>query len=374
VRVVLTHPYCWPWVRRGSERFIAEFAQFLTSRGREVITISSKPGRGIVEESASGKRIVRPQYWFRWMAKARIQPTHTFLLTSMATLARLDADVVHSLYFTDAFAASVCRRRRGYLTVYQITGPPVPNVFPRMPPDRWLLAEAIRRADRLIVHSRFTQEVVEKYYGLTAEVIPVPVDLGRFPFVESVTHEAPVILSVADFDERRKGVRVLVKAFEQLLHQFPAARLRLSGKISPATVLDAIKPLPAEVRERIEVLGIGRAEDLPGLYGEATVTVLPSMWEAFGMVIVESWACGTPVVVTNHGAFPELVDDPALGVKFEPETSGQETTNTQGLAEAICQAIELARCKATRALCRRRAEEFSWPKVGPRYEAVWGIG
>jgi glycosyltransferase involved in cell wall biosynthesis len=52
--------------------------------------------------------------------------------------------------------------------------------------------------------------------------------------------------------------------------------------------------------------------DLPGLYGGATVAVLPSLEEGFGLPALEAMACGTPVVVADRGALPELVADAGL--------------------------------------------------------------
>jgi glycosyltransferase involved in cell wall biosynthesis len=199
----------------------------------------------------------------------------------------------------------------------------------------------------------------------------VPIDLPQFTLKNGPPRQPPVILAVASFDEPRKGLRVLVRAFEILKRSVPEAVLRLSGSMSPEVRREVIKPLPAAVRADIQVLGIGTLVDLPQHYRRASLTVLPSMWEAYGMTVVESWASGTPVVVTDHAGLRELVDDPALGRLFDPQTDGQETLNAEGLAGAILAALPLAQDEQTRHRCRARAERYSWQTLGPEYEQLY---
>lgn len=371
MRIVLTHPYCWPYVRRGAERFIADLARYLSSRGHEVVTVSSKPGRAAVEMSRDGKRILRRQLWHPTMTKIRLQPTHLFFFSSLMALAQLKADVIHSAFYTDAWAATLLKRWRRYATVYQVTGPPVPSHFPRIPPDRWLLRQAIRAADCLLVHSEFTRNIVRAHYEIGAEVIPVPVDLDAFPLGNEGRPRRPTLLCVASFDERRKGLSVLVKAFELVKKALPSAVLQCSGQMSAAVQAEVLGRVPDAVRSDIAVLGVGALQNVSSLYRSASVTVLPSMWEAYGMVVIESWASGTPVVVTNHGGLPELVQDPSLGVTFEPQTAGFETTNAAGLADAILAGLALAERPETRERCRARAEQYSWSVLGPEYEQLY---
>lgn len=371
MRIVLTHPFCWPYVRRGSERFIAELAQFLTRRGHEVVTVSGKPGRSAVEDTADGRRILHAYRWHPALGRLRISPLHTFVPGLTWSLARLRTDVVHSLAYFDAWAANKLRRVRGFRTVYQVTGPVVPAWFPRMPPDRFVVRSAIRHADRCVAHSEFTADIVRRYYGVQPAVIPVPVDLDAYTPKAGAASGRPIVLCMAAFDERRKGLRVLVDAFTLLKRELPDALLRLSGRLPDELRREVIDGLPEPVKRDIEILGMGSVADLPRLYREASVTVVPSMWEAYGMAVVESWACGTPVVVTRHGGLPELVCDARLGRTFEPLTEDQETRNASGLAEAIVDALPLARDPATATRCRERAELLSWERLGPEYESLY---
>jgi len=101
------------------------------------------------------------------------------------------------------------------------------------------------------------------------------------------------------------------------------------------------------------------------LYREATITVLPSLNEPFGMVTLESLASGTPVVGTMSGAIPEILTDPAVGVLFD------YSDGVNGLCEALLQCIELAKDSGTAVRCRNFAERYSWEAIGPRYEQMY---
>ena len=370
MRIVLTHPFCWPYVRRGTERNMDGLARYLTTRGHDVITVSTKPGRGVVEETDAGRRIIYPQRWIPLMGKLRIQPGHPFFLQSLRAVRRLQADIVHSWWFTDSLAASLTRGC-GHRTVLQLNGAPIPAAYyRRFPPDRWIIREAIARADRVVACSRFVSGLVEQHYGVTPGVMIPPVDMDLFGLGRGPRDGRPTILAVGDFDVRRKGVRVLVRAFVRVHEKVPTARLVLSGRMSPEVRTDVLTGLPADVAASVDILGLGRPEDLPGLYGAASVMVLPSMWEAAGLVMFEAWAAGTPVVAVAHGGPPEFMAD-GVGMLFEPGTDGEETHNAEGLAEAILGGLALAEREGTRERCRAHAERYSWSTLGPGIEDMY---
>ncbi len=201
-----------------------------------------------------------------------------------------------------------------------------------------------------------------------------PRKLGHFePQHSERTDGPPVILSVADFNVRRKGVRVLVRAFAELKSEVPNAILRLAGKISLERKAEALEQIPHEVHSDIEFLGELDSCRIAQEYRDAFVMALPSMWEPSGTVVLEALSVGTPVVVTNHGGLPEFVND-TVGVLFEPKTEGEETFNSEGLAEALLRGLKLSRTLGIGQRCRAHAERFSWTALGPKIERVYAVG
>ena len=95
--------------------------------------------------------------------------------------------------------------------------------------------------------------------------------------------------------------------------------------------------------------------------------MLPADDEAFGLVLVESLAAGTPVVAARSGACPDIVDDPRVGRLFEPGDAAD-------LARAIGEALELAADAETAAACREHARRWDWSRVVERYEELYALG
>jgi glycosyltransferase involved in cell wall biosynthesis len=359
-------------VRRGTERNIEELAKYLIRRGHEVITVSTRPDDKPVEVSGAGRRILQGSFWTPMLGWIRISPMHTFFFPALMSLRSLQPDVVHSFFFSDALAASCARRSQRYRTVFQMNGAGIPGVSCHRwwPPEGWLLYQAMTRADARVACSRFVAELYREHYGVHWQVIPPPVDAEAFPFGHGPSNGRPTILSVGDFTVPRKGVRVLVQAFQLVKSKIPEAVLRLSGRMPEKLQAQVLRDVPESVRRDIQVLGLGLVEDVPRLYREANVMALAAMWEPSGTVMVEAWSSGTPVVATNHAGLPEFMGE-GVGVLFEPKTNEQETRNAHGLAEAILQGLEISQHEGVRERCRAHAGRFSMGQLGPQIEKLY---
>jgi glycosyltransferase involved in cell wall biosynthesis len=373
LKISITHPFCWPAVRRGSERFLAELAQYLTSTGHDVVTLSSTPGKKTWEEVPGGGRRYLVHHSFpRWMEMLRLRSTDPFAWKLIAPLLRIDSDVVHCLLNTDTASAIATRPFRHHKVIMQFQGVPYPFTYRRIPPERMLTRWCMRHADAVVVISQFCLEMMREHFGLEAQVLYPPVNVHHFTPFDGRKSGPPTILCVASLKDRRKGVRTLVRAFELIKRDVPDAILKLSGEITPSIEMELAAMLTPAIRQDVHFLGTGELVDLPRLYREATVTCLPSMWEAFGLVVVESWASGTPVVVTRHGSFPELLaGSPHLGTMFDPQTNSFATINAEGLAEALLAGIRLADQPGVSQACRQRSLDYSWEKLGPGFDKLY---
>ena len=374
MRIVLTHPFCWPYVRRGSERNLDNVARYLVSRGHEVITVSSHPKHGGIETGASGKRILNRPFRLPAMERVHIEETHTFFFPALHRLRSLDPDVVHSFFVSDALAAAYARQKRSYRTIFQMNGIALPGIScRRFPPEAWIWRQALSRADERIVCSRFIGELLHQHYGNTYRVICPPLEISDFPLGAGPTDGRPTILAAADFTVPRKGIRILVDAFQLLKEKVPEATLQISGRVPQTFESEVLARVPAKVRTDIQILGLGQPGELAGLYQRASVMALPSMWEPSGGAMLEAWASGAPVVATKHGGLPEFMTD-EVGVLFDPLSNGMEANNAVGLAEALVQGLALARTQGIRERCRRHAERFSAEQIGPLLEELYAGG
>jgi phosphatidylinositol alpha-mannosyltransferase len=107
----------------------------------------------------------------------------------------------------------------------------------------------------------------------------------------------------------------------------------------------------------------GTAE-LAGRYASAWASVMPAPDEAFGLVLLESLAAGTPVAAPRSGGCPEIVDSEAIGRLFEGDDEAD-------LARALDATLELGADAQTAAACRARAAAFDWSRLVERYEELY---
>ena len=371
MRILLTHPHCWPYVRRGTERNVDNVGRYLAGRGHEVTLLSTLPAGAKVPESSPVKQLLRRPLWTPMLKRMHVEPEHMFGLSTFLDLKTVAADVVHSFFYTDSLAASRARKKKGWRTILQLNGLAIPGLScRRFPPEAWLLRRAIEEANEFVVCSAFVAGLGKQYFGREAKIVPPPIDIEKWPFAEDSGHKQVSLLAVGDFELPRKGLRVLLKAFELFKEREPDAVLQLSGRLSSETAEPLLSALPEGVRESVEILGLGQPADLPRLYQQASLLVLPAMWEASGTVMFEAMASGTPVVATNHAGLPEFLT-PGVGTLFDPQSNGEETNNVEGLAEALIAGLALSRRSGVREQCRRHAEKFSLAAIGPVLERIY---
>ena len=364
MRIAVTSALSWPYVRRGS-RIAYELAVYLAGRGHHVTYISTKPGREMRLRRADGLRLeYHPLAGHPLLSALRIPGIEAFALSCLASLLRGRFDVVQAVFSVDAFAAALYKRLTGTpLVLYMIDRAELLHLLPRR--GGFMLRRAVAAADRIAVMSRFVERDLREGFGREARIVPGTVDAGQFPPKTEPPAGPPRILCTASLTAPRKRVELLVRAFDRLRERVPEARLILSGHTDAATsrrLLAAVRP---ENRGAVTIPGVGRREDLPALYRDAWVTALPSVDEAFGLVLLESLASGTPVVATRSGAVPDIVDDPAAGVLFEAEEG------PDGLARALERGLALARSPETPGRCSALARRYTWDAVGPRFEEIY---
>ncbi len=214
-----------------------------------------------------------------------------------------------------------------------------------------LIAEPLL-ASHLMVASTFTRlSLVQN--GVPAEtitVIPYGVDLERF---HPVPRRAPVPGSVLELlfvgrINQRKGVSYLLEA----LRSFSPDQVHITvcGR-----VVDDLK-LFAEFGSQVTIRPSVSSAELVAAYQAADLFIFPSVAEGFGQVLLESLACGLPILSTTHTAAPDLVTDGIEGFIVEPRRP-----------DLLVQRIEWARTHREelhrmRALARHRAEYFTWAR------------
>jgi glycosyltransferase involved in cell wall biosynthesis len=192
--------------------------------------------------------------------------------------------------------------------------------------DRSLAGPIVAAASRVIVQTHEEERLlrVPGFPVPRVEIVPpgyTPLPeppVGNRPFSKSVGVEGPFLLFVGRLASN-KGLLPLVEAFATLARHDPTATLVLVGEDG------GMRP---EVERRVKALGLGDRVRLPGFvaddrllaaaFREARLFVLPSEYEAFGLVLLEALAQGTPVVASRVGGIPEFLEDDKAGRLVPP--------------------------------------------------------
>lgn len=372
MKIAIAHPTTWPQVRRGTERFINELAAYLAQRGHAVTVVSSKPGGGAVKRERGYATIYYRRLWHPLLLKVRILQGYPFMLACLRHFLQEPYDIVQCCSFGDAYAARLARRITGIPYVFLPNGlPPPPRPLQILRPAVTMFSRAIRDANATIAISKYVQRELERDGAHDAIHIPVPVDTKTFDLSTRRDHHRPVILCAAALDEARKGGRLLMQAFDAVKVIQPDLVLQVSGAVTEPRQRELLQLVTPRWRADVQFLGTGQLQHLPSVYGRAAISVLPSVCEPFGMVVLESLATGTPVVGTRDGALPELINDGEVGRLFDTGPSSAEPTNVDGLVRAIVAALDLSRRPDTARRCRAQAERFSWSAIGPQFESLY---
>jgi teichuronic acid biosynthesis glycosyltransferase TuaC len=267
---------------------------------------------------------------------------------------RFDAIDAHYIY-PDGVAATWIGRRFNLPVVMTARGTDV-NLIPRYRIPRRLIQGAIRDAAALIAVSAALKQVLVDLGAPDDKVTVlrngVETDLFRPPHDRATARTAlglkgPTLISVGGLIER-KGHHRTIEAMRQL----PGFELIIAGE---GPERDRLSGLIGEygLGDRVRLLGPRPHVELPALYGAADASVLASSREGWANVLLESMACGTPVVAANIWGNPEVVRAPAAGVIYEPNTPDGIAAGVRRLFAAL----------PDRAATRAYAEPFSWDET-----------
>jgi len=223
---------------------------------------------------------------------------------------------------------------------------------------RLLLPMLIRRVRRIITLSEFVAKKVVMRFSVPADkvvTVPAGVDTSKFHPQDVSSGMERYILFVGTL-EPRKNIQGLLKAWDEIKGRHPDVALVIAGT-SGRVFRES--PYP-NLTDRVRWLGYVSETALPALYAGADLFVLPSLDEGFGLPALEAMACGTPVVVSDGGALPEIVGD--AGMIFN-------LSNPFGLSDAINKCLSNSNLRTSlKEMGLTRAKLYSWQSTA---ESVW---
>jgi glycosyltransferase involved in cell wall biosynthesis len=231
----------------------------------------------------------------------------------------------------------------------------------------WATRVAARQAARILAVSEATKQEIVRLLDVPPERIvvtydacderfhpPEPGALAAFRRRAGLPETFFLFLGTL---EPRKNIPMLLEAYARIAAHTDASLIIGGGK---GWLYEPIFAKAEELNlgDRVRFVGYVDNDDLPLWYAAATAFVFPSLYEGFGMPLLEAMACGTPVITTSSSSLPEVVGDAGLIVS---------PTDVEELCEAMRRVItdaELRRELRERGL--RRARRFSWRATAER--------
>jgi glycosyltransferase involved in cell wall biosynthesis len=237
---------------------------------------------------------------------------------------------------------------------------------------------SVHLAERIIVASNFTRETLTSRYGIGSERISlIYFGVGsefQKPISPQQTAELKKRYDLSDnfifypaaTYPHKNHIR-LVQAFKMVYDKIKDVQLVLTGAAmtNEAELQAAIKDLNLE--KRVRRLGFIPSGDLPVLYAAASMMVFPSLFEGYGIPLLEAMSAGCPVISSNACSLPELAGEAAMLI---------DPLDVEAIAEAIvCLWQDRDLANQLVLLGRRQAAKFSWPEAAKQtvevYKAVY---
>ncbi|MGC2697265.1 MAG: glycosyltransferase family 1 protein [Candidatus Angelobacter sp.] len=266
------------------------------------------------------------------------------------------------------------------VTIHDVSFRLFPGYFER----RWLLyvtsmlPRLLRSVSAVITVSHHAKSDLLSFYDVPSAKVHVVhngIDHSRFnpgvqldaAWASSVGLRSGYILHVGELSDR-KNLLTLLRAIDLLRAKgtWGQRQLVLAGPETPGmTGADEIRETIRRLHLSDIVVSLGRIDHdlLPGLYRCASLFVMPSLYEGFGLPILESMACGIPVVASNTSSLPEVAGDAAIFVPPKDE---------HALADAIEQVLDNPRLAAElRAKGLVRAKQFNWQRTAEKTVEVY---
>ncbi len=323
-------------------------------------------GLNLLEHLPDLDRVVlsdRPIAGHRWLPSPRGATTEggkwghaRRLRWTQFQLPRLYRQLQANLLFSPVPEAPLWTSCRTVVTAHDL----IPLRFPQRGSPltlycRYYLPQVLRQAQHVICNSEATRRDIYQFFGPPpggATVVPLAYDENHYQFLD--LPRQPYFLYVGSHFTY-KNLGRLIEAFARL--KLADIQLFIAGVPDPRyTPLLQTQVQELDLGDRVQFLAYVPYDELPRLINQAIALVFPSLWEGFGLPVLEAMACGTPVITSNLSALPEVAGDAALLI--DPYSVGE-------LVEAMAAVTNDSRLWNTlRQAGLERAKEFSWQQTG----------
>ncbi len=360
----------------GVEVLTARLAHHLAARGHavEVWTGRSKGDSLPLHEIIEGTRVRRFVFT---LPRAAPRSVLEFPAAAVATLRQLSAaarqfkpDVLHVQCFSGNGAyATVLSRQTGIPLVVSLQGETVmddQDIYDHSVVLRTCLRAGLRQAEAVTGCSAFTLKDAQARFRLNmrkAQVVFNGVDLAGSQPVPVALPFDRYVLGLGRL-VRKKGFDLLIAAFSKVARAHSSVGLVIAGEGAERDSLRR-QTLQLDLGERVHFTGLLGRSEVAAVMQNAEVFVMPSRVEPFGIVALEGWRAGVPVVVTSQGGAPEFVEHRVSGLVIDPLNLAQLASALDSLLASPVLRTSLSKA------ARKELARFSWIRLTESYETIY---
>lgn len=245
-----------------------------------------------------------------------------------------------------------------------------PNFFKKLKYLRWysfvgMQKRAVRKLNHFITVSKCARDDICKEFKINQKrfaVVPNGIDIDLFHPLPQITRENNRIITTNSSDTPLKGLAYLLQAVARIVPSHPIRLIVVGSPKKDSGILQLIKKL--NLGQIVRFTGPLNNTEFVKEYAKATMAVVPSIYEGFGLPAGEAMACGVPVISTTGGALPEVVGD--AGILVPPG-------NSEALFSAVLDLLNHPKKAAAigQAGYHRVKAQFTWRKAAIKTVAAY---
>lgn len=297
-----------------------------------------------------------------------------------------NADIIHYPYFDLFFHTLPLKKKaKTVVTIHDL----IPLIFPKDFPSGikgklgyFLQRTALKNVSAIITDSQNSKKDIIKYLSINENKISVVYLAAAKEFKPKNEKEIleirkkynlpeKFVLYVGDINANKNLIQ-LIEAFSEINNSYPKLHLVLVGRAFKNHKLAQVEEIKEKIasnklEDKVHIISnvpLDPSNDLVAIYNAASVYIQPSLYEGFGLPILEAFACGTPVVASNVSSIPEITGDAAI--LFNPNS-------IQQIASGIIKATTLSETKRKKLIEKGilQAKKFSWKKTAQETIAIY---
>ncbi len=347
------------------------FKEFSKVPGLEIDLVTSAWESPGIESFSSNIRIhklvVNKKRLHYWTHREVMEYLVRGYFYSKSLIEDIRPDACHAFFgFPSGLIAYWLRKKAPYIV--SLRGSDVPGFNNRFSMEYVFLTPLFKKiwsnSRRVIANSRGLKSLARQTSPeQDIEIIFNGIDIDEFKPKEKST-DGPINLIVVSRLIERKGVDFLIKALPKILRAEPRARLIIVGE---GNLENELKTLAAQSgpAEKVIFMGFQEHSEMPALYNNANIFILPSKNEGMSNTVLEAMACGLPIVTTQTGGTNELIAGNGIIIPME---------NSAAISQAVLKILaDPALMKEMAEKSRKLALEFGWRKQAMKYLDIYQL-